>query len=419
MNLLLDRECIFNDIVTYIKSFENNSKNPLFRRGIYIYGKPSIGKTEFVLRLLKKCNINAIICDTTETRRKYIDVSNVNVSTKSICSLFSQIHKNNVLVLDEIELIQDEDKSFMKKLIKLIRPKTTKKQKTEEKINMPIICIGTNIKDKKNSELSEVCRVYELKEPSQPQIKKMVCSVMPLLKEPDIARILKYVKSNLHKISSLQCIYLNGKMDKYILDILLNDTDNGAKDVKQVVKNIFNNSFTISQHSHIINETDRNIASLLWHENAIDLLSVQNESDLKHSLHVYALILKNICFADCINRVTFQYQIWGFNEICSLIKTLYCNHILKENTHIKNHCTDIRFTKILTKYSYEYNNSMFINDMCNTTIMDKKDMLLLFSTMQKNTDPAAYDVISKCGISPLNIKRMNKYINNFQNCEEV
>ena len=62
---------------------------------------------------------------------------------------------------------------------------------------------------------------------------------------------------------------------------------------------------------------------------------------------------------------------------------------------------------------------MFINDMCNTMTMDKKDMLLLFSTMQKNTDPAAYDVISKCGISPLNIKRVNKYINNFENCEEV
>ena len=172
-------------------------------------------------------------------------------------------------------------------------------------------------------------------------------------------------------------------MDKYILDILLNDTDNGVKDVKQVVKNIFNNTFTISQHSHIINETDRNIASLLWHENAIDLLSVQTESDLKQSLQVYARILKNICFADCINRVTFQYQIWGFNELCSLIKTLYCN------------------------------------DICNTMTMDKKDMLLLFSTMQKNTDSTAYDVINKCGISPLNIKRVNKYINNFENCEEV
>ena len=76
INSLLGRESIFNDIVTYIKSFDNNSKHPLFRRGIYIYGKPGIGKTEFILRLLKKYSINAIICDTTETRNKYIDVSN-------------------------------------------------------------------------------------------------------------------------------------------------------------------------------------------------------------------------------------------------------------------------------------------------------------------------------------------------------
>ena len=420
INSMLDRESIFNDIVSYIKSFDNNSKNPLFRRCIYIYGKPSIGKTEFVLRLLKKYNIHAIKCDTTETRNKYVDVSNINVSKKSVCSLFSKIHNVNIIVLDEIELIQDEDKSFMKKIIKLVRPKTTKKQQTEEKINMPIICVGTNISDKKNCELSDVCKVFELKEPSQLQIKKLVCSLMPLLREPDISRVIKYVGSNLHKISSLYSIYLNGKMDKYILDILLNDTvENGWKDVKQVVKNIFNNSFNISQHSQIINEPDRNIASLIWHENVIDLLSIRSDEDLKNSLRVYALILKNICFADCVNRITFQCQIWGFNELCSIIKTLYCNNILRNNLDVKKHCTDIRFTKILTKYSYEYNNCMFINDMCNILTVDKKDMILLFSTLQKNKGSGIYDIINKYDISALNIRRINKYINNFDNCEEV
>lgn len=420
INSMLGRESIFNDIVSYIKSFDYNSKNSLFRRGIYIYGKPGVGKTEFVLRLLKKCNINAIICDTTENRNKYIDVSNVNVSTKSICSLFSQVPRSNVLVLDEIELIQDEDKSFMKKIIKLIRPKTTKKQQSEGKLNMPVICVGINISDKKNCELSDVCKVFELKEPSPAQIKKLVYSTMPLLKEPDIGRIMKYVNSNLHKIASLQCIYSNGKMDKYTLDILLNDTvQNGQKDVKQVVKNVFNSSFNISHHSQMINEPDRNVVSLIWHENVIDLLSVRNDEELKNSLRVYAQILKNICFADCVNRVTFQCQIWSFNELCSLIKTFYCNNILREFGCIKKHCTDIRFTKILTKYSYEYNNCMFINDMCNILTMDKKDMILLFSTLQKNTDSDAYDILTKYDISALNIRRINKYINNFEDCEEV
>ena len=209
-------------------------------------------------------------------------------------------------------------------------------------------------------------------------------------------------------------------MDKYTLDILLNDTaQHGQKDVKQVVKNVFNNSFNISHHSQIINEPDRNIVSLIWHENVIDLLSVRNDEDSKNSLHVYSQILKNICFADCVNRVTFQCQIWSFNELCSLIKTFYCNNILRENGYIKKHCTDIRFTKILTKYSYEYNNCMFINDMCNILTMDKKDMILLFSTLQKNTDSDAYDILNKYDISALNIRRINKYINNFEDCEEV
>ena len=37
----------------------------------------------------------------------------------------------------------------------------------------------------------------------------------------------------------------------------------------------------------------------------------------------YSKFLENICFADYIDRITFQNQIWLFNEMTSLIKTFY------------------------------------------------------------------------------------------------
>ena len=38
-------------------------------------------------------------------------------------------------------------------------------------------------------------------------------------------------------------------------------------------------------------------------------------------------ILNNICFSDYIDRITFQKQVWVFNEISSLIKTFYNNYL--------------------------------------------------------------------------------------------
>ena len=55
-----------------------------------------------------------------------------------------------------------------------------------------------------------------------------------------------------------------------------------------------------------MNETDRTIVGLLWHENIIDLLS-KVEKD--KSIPIYCKMLDNICFSDYIDRITFQKQI--------------------------------------------------------------------------------------------------------------
>ena len=56
----------------------------------------------------------------------------------------------------------------------------------------------------------------------------------------------------------------------------------------------------------------------------------------------------------------------------SIIKTLYNNKILFDDETKKNQIGDVRFTKVLTKYSTEYNNMIFINNMCENLQMEKK-----------------------------------------------
>ena len=153
------------------------------------------------------------------------------------------------------------------------------------------------------------------------------------------------------------------------------------KDAKIITNNLLENYSPIEKHNTMMNETDRTIIALLWHENVIDKLC-QMPAEITYPL--YYNILRNICFADYIDRITFQNQIWQFNEMSSLIKTFYNNKIFHD--HTKNYelkpLNEVRFTKVLTKYSTEYNNSLFIQDLSQKLIMDKRDMISLFQEIR-------------------------------------
>ena len=94
-------------------------------------------------------------------------------------SLFTDKPRRIVVVIDDIDGMNYGDKNGIISLIKLIRIKKTKKQKLENLTNNPIICINNKNCDKKISELMKVCHVFELKNPSNPQILDIVNNLLP------------------------------------------------------------------------------------------------------------------------------------------------------------------------------------------------------------------------------------------------
>ena len=76
--------------------------------------------------------------------------------------------------MDEIDGMNSGDKGGINTLIKLMRPKKTKKQKKEDLTSTPIICISNYHMDKKINELMKVCTPFELKTPTNEQILKSV-----------------------------------------------------------------------------------------------------------------------------------------------------------------------------------------------------------------------------------------------------
>ena len=419
---MLDRKDIYNKIKEHLLLFQHKKKDLTYKRGIYIYGKPGCGKTEFVMKILKDINFDVLKYDAGDIRNKCIIelIKNDNMSDKNVISLFKKVSQQITIVMDEIDGMNSGDKGGISSLIKLIRPKKTKKQKTEEITYNPIICIGNYHSDKKIQELKKVCLCFELKSPTDNQIKNILLKTMPEMDCDLLKNVVTFLKGDLRKLESIHKIYNNHQSmlkNDIIQNILKPKIFN--EDSKNITKNLLTDKFYFDNHQEYINETDRTIVGLLFHENIIDHL---NKVCKKKSLPFYSNVLNNICFSDYIDRITFQKQIWQFNEMTSLLKISHNNELysdFKEKYKLKYNYSDIRFTKVLTKYSTEYNNQLFIQELCFKLNMDKKDMILYFVNLKE-----IYSVEDIIGlletndISKLEVERIYRYIETIFNIED-
>ena len=425
-NCILNRELVANKFKQILLDFNKNKSDLSVKRGIYVYGHSGCGKTEFVTRILNEMKYDIIRYDAGDIRNKSVidTITKHNMSDQSVMSIFEQTPRKLVIVMDEIDGMNTGDKGGITSLIKLIRPKKTKKQKLEVYTTNPIVCIGNYEMDKKIKEIMKVCHTIELVAPTQQQMLGLVVAIMPDLTQ-NAALSEKIAAFAQFDIRKLMTIYKIRAKNSAIVDDAVLDTIFKAKDCsensKTITSQLFNGHRSICEHSALISETDRTIIGLLWHENVINLITNKPSDAL-----FYESVLKNICFADYIDRITFQKQIWIFNEMSSLLKTFYNNalyHRFKNGSVAGSHhqitSADIRFTKVLTKYSTEYNNSIFIQRLCNQMLMDQKDLVEFFKDIKDGTDKgkkcndAMMALFEQCEITKLDIDRMYRYIDKF------
>jgi len=433
-NQVLGRDDIAGGVIAALNEFQAKKSDLTIRRGIYIYGNPGVGKTEFVVQLLKSLNYDMVKYDAGDIRNKSIIdlITKHNMSEHSVLSMFQRKPKRIAIVMDEIDGMNNGDKGGINTLIKLMRPKKTKKQRLEDVTMNPIICIGNHHVDKKIRELMKVCVTFEIPMPTMDQVGVVLKSVMH---SHDIAlhkNVARFIQGDLRKISIISGILNNGSGESgsgdsgsgsdchnniLIQTIFQPKTNN--EDSKTIVKKIINTPCKLSEHSALMNETDRTIVGLLWHENVVDALTkLPHQED---AFTFYKDALDNICFADYIDRITFQKQIWQFNEMSSLIKTFYNNKLYHERFDPcpRFNPSEVRFTKVLTKYSTEYNNSLFIQMMCQKFGIDKKDLFAFFLNVFSNgndengandSNKLMDDVIEEFEITKLDIQRMQRYL---------
>ena len=403
---ILERGKIKEEILSFLDFFYKNKFNKKIKRSVYLHGNTGSGKTYFVKKILQDMKYDIVYYNSNNTRNsKFIkNISSNYVSDNNIISLFNKKQKKIVILMDEIDSMNNGDKGGINSLITLIRPKKTSKQKKEFIANIPIIIISNNKIDKKIKELKKYCICINLKDPTTEQLKIIFKKIMPDINQNTL---IKYSQYNLKKINLYYNLYKKNPnfLKNYIKCFSLK---NNNENRKIITKNILYNKFTIKDFINTINETDRTSIGLLFHENIIDIFN-----DVDSSIDIYIEILKNINYCDYIDRITFQKQIWIFNEMSSIIKLIYNNNLLLNNIKKKKNIDDIRFTKVLTKYSTEYNNIIFIQKLCKELNIDKKDLFVFFFILIKkftkeNTEKRMK--IENYNIDKLDIVRIYRYL---------
>lgn len=421
---LLERDLISKSIKEHVLNFDKLHENLELKKGLYVYGSPGAGKSYFVEQCLREIDFDIIKYDAGDVRNKNLieSLTSDHLSNVNVLDMLKRKKRKIAIIMDEIDGMNSGDKGGISSLITLIRQKKTKKQKTEHRTNIPIICIGNYFMDKKIKELMKVCTVYELKTPTTPQIEKCLLRLLPCFQDlpNDMKEIaFHYIQGDLRKMFFFKNLYQKNQniLTKDMFSKIFQNK-NYNDDVKEITHDLFTNQYSFEDHSLVMNETERTIVALLWHENVINYF----KNNTKY-LDIYYRILNNICYADYIDRVTFQHQIWQFNEMSSLMKTFHSNKLFhqtisKSNKPKSSKHDEIRFTKVLTKYSSEYNNNNFIISLCQKLNMDKRDVICLFQELRlvyqnmnsiENVNKVT-KILEECDICRLDVKRIYRYL---------
>jgi len=403
----LERVEIIKKISGFLSNFEENKQNLHISRGLYIHGEAGVGKTHLIKKVLKDMNYDMVYYDASDVRNKAIidGLANNNMSDTNVMSMFHKKIKKIAIVMDDVDGMNNGDKSGINNLIKLIRPKKTKKQKKEAYTLNPIICIGNAHVDKKITELKNVCECLKVNKPSIEQVVSIINTRM-LLQDVDTLSLANYVNGDLRKLENIMDLVEKKMITTDMLTAMF-EYKSSNDDTKQITTKLLNNYYPLKDHNTIINETDRTSVGLLFHENVIDMLNSSQDH-----VDTYVRLLEKMCFADYVDRVTFQKQIWIFNEMTSLIKTFNTSKILHETLPLlKYKDKEVRFTKVLTKYATEYNNNKFIQQLCLSLGVDKKDLYLHFLRLRESIEmEKIYELYEQYDVSELEINRLYKLI---------
>jgi replication factor C subunit 1 len=105
LNIILGRQGIVDKMTDILQRFDAECRTVTFKKGIYIYGSPGTGKTQFVTDLLSKLGYDAIVYNSSDVRNKQVidHIASHHISNRNVLDMMYQRHKPIAIVMDEID----------------------------------------------------------------------------------------------------------------------------------------------------------------------------------------------------------------------------------------------------------------------------------------------------------------------------
>lgn len=332
------------DLLNWVENIENEKHKVLF-----LYGTVGNGKFVHTKNLLnEKYNINSFT---------YIDflfekdISNTIKNINNYNNVFFMMTKQKkpIIIIKEVEFIKT---NIIKKILSELNIKKIKKNKN--KINIPIILIGSGKCIKTLKDLHDICKIVKY--------------------ENDIIDVKQQKFDNILKKNNLE---LNTNIKKYILDnynnynkmnIIIKFIKNYKKSINEIftllIKNINYNTELYENVKHILTNTieikdifnyyylDKILLQLLIHENYKKYImkNLKNKEDIHKCI---TLVSNNIMNSDIINEYLYVNHLWNIQDLCAILNCQYTSYIMNNMfvTNEKKQLLKLNYTRILTKNS--------------------------------------------------------------------
>ena len=104
---------------------------------------------------------------------------------------------------------------------------------------------------------------------------------MPTIDDELRENIYKFVQYDLRKLKTIYEIYTKNEniLKSNVIQNIF-QTKSYNDDTKKITQKLINNHYSLNDHNTLMNDTDRTIVALVWHENVIDVLDIIDIIDI-------------------------------------------------------------------------------------------------------------------------------------------